>query len=353
MTPLAHIVTILASLPLVHFLPRRWRVVALSVIGALFMFFLVPASFWIIAVTILEAALLERILRNRSKKSLWRQYLPYVLLLNFFSTDLANEVWTREHLATAGVAFAVVRVFMTTKQLLGSKSTTVAQRTVSLVAGGFFLPALVVGPVFSGTLLWDQSAAGAGGNDPVGSQSTESMYRKLFSGWLLATLVSEWFYQLTDGPDLHRITAPLVMLGLFGFLFTAFWGQSLIAEAGAALAGFAIPHNFDRPWMATDIRDFWNRWHISMSKFVTQYVFLPLNLRGVKAQVATVTAFVFMGMWHEVKPGYIIWGFAHGLLMVFAPKAADLNGRVAKIANRIVTLSVVVSLSYVANYAFK
>ena len=353
MTPLAHIVTILASLPVVHFLPKRWRVVALSVIGALFMLFLVPASFWIILVTILEAALLERILRNRPKKSMWRQYLPYVLLLNFFSTDLANEVWTRDHLATAGVAFAVVRVFITTKQLLGVKSTSIAQRSVSLAAGGFFLPVLVVGPVFSGTILWDQGAKEAGDTDATGRASTESMYRKLFSGWLLSTLVSEWFLQLAHGPDLHRITAPFVMLGLFGFLFAAFWGQSLIAEAGSALAGFSVPQNFDRPWLATDIRDFWNRWHISMSKFVTQYVFLPLNLRGVKAQVATVTAFVFMGMWHEVKPGYIIWGFAHGLLMVFAPKAANLNWRAAKIANRFVTLSVVVSLSYVANYAFK
>jgi len=350
MTPLAHIVTLLVVMPFLHFLPRRGRLILLTIVGAAFMLFLVPAAFWIIGITVVEAMVIERVLRNLPKKSMWRQYAPYVLLLNFFSTDVITGFWSREHLATAGVAFAVVRVFMTTKQLLGTKTTTFDQRLVSTFAGGFFLPVVVVGPVVSGTSLWDQTT---GSKDEPGLGTTESMYRKLFGGWLLAALVSDWCFQRAGGADLHRATAPLVMVALFGFLFAAFWGQSLIAEGGAALAGFEVPRNFDKPWLATDIRDFWNRWHISMAKFVTQYVFLPLNLRGVKAQIATVTAFVFMGLWHEVKPGYIIWGLAHGLLMVFAPKASVMNGRVARIANRIGTLAVVISLSYVANYAFK
>jgi len=350
MTPLAHIVTILVVLPFAHFLPMRWRLGLLTFAGAAFMLFLVPAAFWTVLITILEALLLERILRNLPKKSLWRQYLPYVLLLNFFTTDVAKGFYSTEHLALAGVAFAVVRIFMTTKQLLGTKSTTVPQRWVSMFAGGYFLPVVVVGPVLSGTALWDQAKSTT---DDPSLGSTEFMYRKLFGGWLLATLVSDWCFQRAGGADLHRITAPLVMIGLFGFLFAAFWGQSLIAEAGAALAGFSVPQNFNRPWLATDIRDFWNRWHTSMAKFVTQYIFLPLNLRGVKAQIATVTAFVFMGLWHEVKPGYIIWGCAHGLLMVFAPKSATMNSRTSRALTRVATLSAVISLSYVANYAFK
>ena len=350
MTPLAHVVTLLAVMPFVHFLPRRGRLVLLTFAGAAFMLFLVPAAFWIIAMTVLEAIVVERVLRNLPKKSMWRQYAPYVLLLNIFSTDMINGFWASERLATAGVAFAVVRVFMTTKQILGAKSTTLGQRVASMFAGGFFLPVVVVGPVVSGTVLWDQTKPTA---DESRLGTTELMYRKLFGGWLLSTLVSDWCFQRAGGADLHRVTAPLVMVALFGFLFAAFWGQSLIAEGGAALAGFEVPQNFNKPWLATDIRDFWNRWHTSMAKFVTQYIFLPLNLRGVKAQVATVTAFVFMGLWHEVKPGYIIWGLAHGLLMVLAPKAANMNARLARVVNRIGTLAVVISLSYVANYAFK
>jgi D-alanyl-lipoteichoic acid acyltransferase DltB (MBOAT superfamily) len=127
----------------------------------------------------------------------------------------------------------------------------------------------------------------------------------------------------------------------------------LIAESGAALAGFEVPQNFNRPWLAVDIRDFWNRWHISMAKFVTQYIFLPLNLRGFSPRFATAASFVFMGLWHEVRIGYIIWGVAHGLLMAYAPKSANIASPALKRLNRLATLVSVVVLSYVANYAFK
>lgn len=349
MTPLAHVVTILAVLPVAHFLSPRVRLAFVTFAGAVFMLMLAPAGFWVVLVSIVEGLILERLLRNLPKKSAVRQYVPYLLLVNVFTTDLARGVFSGQRFVTAGVAFAVVRVFMTTKQLLGAKSTTGTQRVVSLAAGGWFLPAIVVGPVFSGTILWDQTK-----KDAVESVTspTEFLYRKLFGGWILAALLADWLAREAGGAHLDRWTAPFVLLALFGHLFTAFWGQSLIAESGAALAGFDIPTNFNRPWLAVDIRDFWNRWHMSMARFVMQYFFLPLNLRGVNARVATAVAFLFMGLWHEVRPGYVIWGLAHGCLMAFAPKSADIASRTGRIINRVATISSVVLLSYVANYAF-
>jgi D-alanyl-lipoteichoic acid acyltransferase DltB (MBOAT superfamily) len=178
------------------------------------------------------------------------------------------------------------------------------------------------------------------------------MYRKLAFGWFLSVLVTPWMFDLAGGSDLGRATAPLVMLALFANLFAGFWGQSLIAEAGAALSGFKVPQNFDQPWRATDIREFWNRWHISMAKFVTQYVFLPLNLRKVPPKVATIAAFTFMGLWHELRPGYIIWGVSHGVVMAFAPRVTTEASAWVRWTSRLLTLSLVVVLSYVANYAF-
>jgi hypothetical protein len=345
-TPLTQIVAILAILPIAHFLKPAGRLVLMSAAGAVLLLLVAPGSAWFILLMCIEALVLEAALRGLPKKSMVRQYLPYVLLLNMFYTDIVNGFGL--DLATISVAFAVIRVFMTTKQLLGLPKTTWRDRVISLAAGGFFLPVLVVGPVFSGTTLWAQCKP----SSSPASGTTEWLYRKLFSGWILAALVAPWMTALAGGTDLARWTAPLVMLALFGNLFAAFWGQSLIAEAGAALAGFTVPQNFNRPWLALDIRDFWNRWHISMAKFVMQYVFLPLNLRGVPPKIATASAFVFMGLWHEVSPGYLIWGFAHGLVMVFAPKVTVNSPRLAKLTSRLGTLSLVVILSYVANYAF-
>jgi len=238
---------------------------------------------------------------------------------------------------------------MTTKQLLGLPNTTWTSRIGSLAVGGFFLPVIVIGPVLSGTTLWSQ--AKPGGKEAAGT--TEWLYRKMFSGWILAALAAPGIAQLAGGASLDRWTAPLVMTALFLNLFASFWGLSLIAESGAALVGFTVPQNFNKPWLATDIRDFWNRWHISMAKFVMQYVFLPLNLRGVQPKIATISAFIFMGLWHEVKIGYLIWGIAHGVLMAFMPKAAPDASRGRRLGGRVLTLSSVVILSYVANYTFK
>lgn len=351
MSPLTHVVVVLATLPIAHVLPRTWRLVFLSLAGATAFLLFSPGSLWIVLATVLEALVLERLLRNLPRKSMWRQYLPYVLLLNLFTTDLFRGQFRASEILTLGVAFSVVRCFMTLKQLLGANSTSAGQRLLSLAAGGFFLPAIVIGPVFSGTSLWDQARATTEAKGPRGS--TEFLYRKMFGGWLLSALVAQWFFQLADGPDLRGWWAPLVMLGLFLHLFAAFWGQSLIAESGAALAGFEVPQNFNRPWLAADIRDFWNRWHISMAKFVTQYIFLPLNLRGFSPRFATAASFVFMGLWHEVRIGYIVWGVAHGLLMAYAPKSATIESPALKWLNRLATLVSVVVLSYVANYAFK
>ena len=351
MSPLTHVVVILATLPIAHVLPKMWRLVFLSLAGAAAFFFFSPGSFWIVLVTILEALVLERALRNLPRKSIWRQYLPYVLLLNLFTTDLFRGPFGASEVLTLGIAFSVVRCFMTLKQLLGAGSTSRPQRIVSLAAGGWFLPAIVIGPVFSGTSLWDQAQAtpaAKGARD-----STEFLYRKMFGGWMLSALVAQWFFQLADGSNLRGAWAPLVMLGLFLQLFAAFWGQSLVAESGAVLAGFEVPQNFNRPWLALDIRDFWNRWHISMAKFVTQYVFLPLNLRGVSPRLATVASFVFMGLWHEVRIGYIVWGVAHGLFMAYAPRSVSIESPALKWLNRVATLGSVIVLSYVANYAFK
>ncbi len=185
------------------------------------------------------------------------------------------------------------------------------------------------------------------------SGSTEWLYRKMFSGWLLATLVAPWMLELARGTELLRVWGPVTLVALFLNLFAGFWGQCLIAESGAALAGFTIPQNFDRPWLAVDIRDFWNRWHISMARFVMQYIFLPLNLRGVKPKVATTLAFVFMGFWHEVQIGYIIWGLTHGLVMANAPRITAGSSARARLVSRFSTLSLVIVVSYVANYAFK
>jgi D-alanyl-lipoteichoic acid acyltransferase DltB (MBOAT superfamily) len=268
MSPFAHIVVLLGTLPLVHLLGRRGGFYVLTSVGALAVLMTAPGAFWAVLLTLVEALLLERVLRGRPRRSLLRQYLPYVMLLNVLVTDVGAARWAAWDWVTTGAPFAVLRIFMTTKQLLGERETTVAQRLGSLASGAFFLPLVVVGPICSGCSLWEQS-------DPARPESasgtTEQLYRRLFAGWILAALVAPGLSQLSDHIRPYGLELAALMGVSFCQLFASFWGCSLIAETGAALSGYAVPVNFDAPWRARDPREFWQRWHMSMSRFAMQY----------------------------------------------------------------------------------
>ena len=79
------------------------------------------------------------------------------------------------------------------------------------------------------------------------------------------------------------------------------------------LMGFTVPQNFDRPWLATDLANFWKRWHISMANFVMQYIYLPLLVSYNNARLALVCAFLFMGIWHKLSAEFMLWGLGHGV----------------------------------------
>jgi D-alanyl-lipoteichoic acid acyltransferase DltB (MBOAT superfamily) len=234
---------------------------------------------------------------------------------------------------------------MTAKQILSARKPPSTGDGWWIVVAAFFLPALVVGPVFSGMELKKQAQA----DEPEAISLRD--YRMVLQGLVLAVLVNPGLGMLINYvvlPEYKGLpdawAAPLYFLQLF----SAFWGQSLIAEHTSRFFGLRLPVNFDAPWKAANIRDFWSRWHRSMAEFVTQYIFLPLNLRGVSPRLATVTAFVFMGLWHNLSFGYALWGISHGLLLAFWPKR-DFTGA-AGLLVRTGTWITVIALSYIANH---
>ena len=318
----------------------------LALAGAVFVGLHAPLAVLWIAFTCAEAALLFAWLRRKDRQSNWRQYGMYLVLPNFLIVDVHPFAFGF-NVETLAISFATIRIFMTGKQLLAARKTEPLAAAWWIPAAAFYLPAIMVGPVFSGTQLRKQAEGAA----PAATPWLRD-YRMILQGLILAALLNPGAGALVDylqdpefpSPWPDWATAPI----LFAQLFFAFWGQSLIAEHTSRLFGFDLPQNFDAPWKANNIREFWNRWHRSMAQFVMQYIFLPLQLKGVNPRLATVSAFVFMGVWHNLSPGYALWGLAHGLLLAFWPKG-EMPANRQSLA-RIATWGLVISLSYVANY---
>ena len=102
-------------------------------------------------------------------------------------------------------------------------------------------------------------------------------------------------------------------------LFCDFSAYTEMAIGIACLFGLLLPENFRRPYLATDLRDFWRRWHISLSNFIRDYLYIPLG--GSRAGrpryvLATLLAMAICGLWHGAGWTFVAWGLWHGAGLV-------------------------------------
>jgi D-alanyl-lipoteichoic acid acyltransferase DltB (MBOAT superfamily) len=184
----------------------------------------------------------------------------------------------------------------------------------------------------------------------------------LFKKVVIADRLAAAVNTVYANPELMH--APSVMLATVFFAFQIycdFSGYSDIAIGAAEVMGFRLMTNFRRPYLARSIREFWARWHISLSTWFRDYVYIPLggNRPGRSRWFANVLiTFVISGLWHGANWTFVIWGALNGLYLVIgivtAPwrdrlrAAAGLNGRPALArALQIATTFTLVSIAWV------
>ncbi|MEM7328786.1 MAG: MBOAT family O-acyltransferase [Pseudomonadota bacterium] len=133
--------------------------------------------------------------------------------------------------------------------------------------------------------------------------------------------------QLGDWSNLALIGATLAFAGLIYFDFA---GYSLMAIGVARWFGFYIPKNFDYPYSSPSIEDFWRRWHISLSSWLRDYLYIPLGgsrVSKAKTYRNLMATMVLGGLWHGAAWTFVAWGMLHGTALIF--QKATFRGNVA------------------------
>jgi alginate O-acetyltransferase complex protein AlgI len=116
--------------------------------------------------------------------------------------------------------------------------------------------------------------------------------------------------------------APDALLASYAYavqIFCDFSGYTDIAIGLALLMGFVFPQNFDRPYRALSFREFWRRWHMTLSRFLRDFLYIPLggNRHGKLKQARNLMiTMVLGGLWHGAAWGFVLWGFIHGAALV-------------------------------------
>ncbi len=107
---------------------------------------------------------------------------------------------------------------------------------------------------------------------------------------------------------------------MFAFqIYCDFGGYTYLAIGSAKVLGFTLMENFNAPYQATSVKDFWRRWHISLTGWFTDYLYIPLggNRKGkIRKYINTFIVFFVSGLWHGASWSYVVWGVINGIYLI-------------------------------------
>lgn len=180
-----------------------------------------------------------------------------------------------------------------------------------------FFPALVAGPIVRADYFLPQIEAN---RKPTGSYIWGGLWLVLV-GVIKKAVIADYIAQYNDlifnDPALY--TGVQTLMGVLGYtmqIYCDFSGYSDMAIGIASIMGFKLGINFDSPYQSRNLTEFWRRWHISLSSWLRDYVYIPLggNRKGtIRTYVNNFLTMLIGGLWHGAAWKFVFWGAMHGL----------------------------------------
>jgi D-alanyl-lipoteichoic acid acyltransferase DltB (MBOAT superfamily) len=272
--------------------------------------------------------------------------LAFFKYFNFFEDNLAALLSTFglssassivRVLLPVGISFYTFHaITLAVDTFRGKVETRVSLLDVALYIA--FFPQLVAGPIVRATVFLPQLATKRSLFEEdffAAAQAivTGFLYKVVFSD-SIAPFVDKVFERPADYSGI------LLLAATFGFycqIYFDFNGYSMIAIGVSRLFGYKLPDNFNFPYAATSLGSFWRRWHISLSSWLRDYLYIPLggNRLGTAKQMRNLIITMLLGgIWHGASWNFIIWGAAHGALLAIERFSQVRRGTASNEKNR-------------------
>ena len=183
-----------------------------------------------------------------------------------------------------------------------------------------FFPQLVAGPIERGAQMLPQFRRAHGFDYGRVASGLRLMAWGMFKKVVIADRLAQMVTPIFDHPRQYQ-GLPL-LLAVAGFtlqIYTDFSGYTDLARGAARVLGYQMVLNFRQPYFAASVGDFWRRWHMSLSGWFRDYVYIPLggNRRGPVRRYGNLFAvFLLSGLWHGASWTFVVWGALHGFYLV-------------------------------------
>jgi D-alanyl-lipoteichoic acid acyltransferase DltB (MBOAT superfamily) len=270
--------------------------------------------------------------QRRRKLLLWLSILTDIGALavfkyfNFFSVSLA-ETMNKFGMKTTPLVLQIIAPlglsFITFRSLsyvidVYRKAMPPTDRYIDYLAFVAFFPTVIAGPVVRAKELLPQFQERAQLTSEDGGRAIFLIVLGLIKKIAIANFLSDNLVgRVFEQPQLYSSVETLA--AVYGFalqIYCDFSGYSDIAIGSALLLGFKLPINFNSPYRAVSLPDFWKRWHITLSNWLTDYVYFSiggLRKRPFNLYRNVVLTMLIGGLWHGAAWAFIIWGGLHGL----------------------------------------
>jgi alginate O-acetyltransferase complex protein AlgI len=292
--------------------PPGWRRWFLVVVTVAFLLLYSPLSLFLL---VLSTLIVWWPLHQAARPSGYQVAIPACLLLVCFLLlrwlDQSARPEFLDFALPLGLAYYTLRCLH--YLLERYKGNLPAHGFADIVAYLFFLPTLVVGPIhrFEPFIRdWRRHRW----NEIMASEGLERIvvgYAKVvvLSNFLLSEVASSWLGRVNH--DWSQAYLEVIRYAVN--LYVQFSGYSDIAIGFSLILGFRVMENFNWPFLKANISDFWGSWHISLTSFVRDNIYMVTVARTRSAALASIAAMIAIGIWHELSWRYLLWGLYHGL----------------------------------------
>lgn len=321
-------------------LPHRWRWAWLLIASCYFYMAFIPIYigilFFTITVDYIAGIAIENAVGQRRFYFLWLSIIANVSVLavfkyfNFFNAN-ARAVYSlfagQYPIHDLGVILPIGLSFHTFQSMSYTievyRGAQKAEQHVGIFAlYVMFYPQLVAGPIERPQNLLHQFREHHSFDYARMIQGLQRMIWGLFKKMVIADRLAYFVNMVYSAP--HHYEGPSLIIATFFFAFQIycdFSGYSDIAIGAAQVMGFRLMNNFDRPYTAASVIEFWRRWHISLSTWFRDYVYIPMGgskTKSWKIYRNIFVTFLISGLWHGANWTYVIWGALNGVYVIVA-----------------------------------
>ena len=243
----------------------------------------------------------------------------FLFLFHSFGVDL--NVQTVSIILPLGISFYTFQTLSYTIDVY-KRAFEPTKDIVAFMAFISFFPQLVAGPIERASNLLPQFFAKRIFNIQFAFEGLKIMLWGFFKKIVIADGISVIIDPIFESPELYEGGTLAIAGLLFAVqIYADFSGYSEIAIGTARLFGFRLMTNFKYPYFSSSIIEFWKRWHISLTSWFKDYIYIPLggNRLGFSKQIInTFIVFCVSGIWHGANTTFVLWGIAHAFFFIIA-----------------------------------